>query len=423
MKAEYFADSNATERLSEIRIRGEINLKLVKIGSRLKPEIMESIVAKWQSLLNTVAIICNVPSGLITKLNEDSLEVFLNSQTTENPYYKGDKFSLGFGHYCEKVIGQQKEMVITNATQDPLWEKDARTKIEMISYMGVPLNWPDGEVFGTLCMLDRKENMFSDVYLNLVKQVKLHIESDLNLLILNHELNVQNKKIEHLNNLKSGLLSIISHDIRGGVSSIEQLLAIMLSNYDNYTHEKTKPILESINQTAGSVLLTLENLLIWSKVDLLELETNKSEIDLIKIFNDLLIYFQLSISIKEIQIKQEYDSNSIVVYADEIMLYSSLRNILSNAIKFNKPQGQIFIRINKKNDQTIIEIEDTGIGMNENILSNLFQFNLNSQKQGTQGEPCSGVGLYLVKDFLSKNNAQINVDSTPGKGTRFTITI
>lgn len=426
MHSDSFVPSNInviSERLSEIRVRGEINPKKVKITSRLKPEVIEPIVIKWQSLLNTAAVICNVPSGLITKLNEDNLEVFLNSQTPENPFYKGDKFDLGFGHYCEKVIGIQKELVVNNALQEPLWEEDARTIIEMKSYMGVPLNWPDGEVFGTLCMLDRKENPFGDIYLNLVKQVKQHIESDLNLLILNHELLLQNQRIEHLNSLKSKFLSIIAHDIRGGVSSIEQLLNIMLSSYDNYSHERTKPILESINQTAGSVLLTLENLLNWSKLNLLELETKKTEVDLVKIFNDLLIYFQLSISIKELEIKKAFYSNSIVVFADENMLYSSLRNILSNAIKFNKAKGSVFLRINKKSNSIVIEIEDTGIGMNENTLSNLFQFNPNALKQGAQGEPSAGVGLFLVKDFLNKNDAQVSVDSTPGKGTIFTITI
>jgi c-di-GMP phosphodiesterase len=417
------ATSASGGRFSEIFIRGEKDYKKVKISSKLKPEIIENVIEKWQSLLNTSAQIFNIPSGLITRLNEDNLEVFLNSKNDDNPIKKGDIFELGFGHYCEKVIGIQQELVINDARENDLWKDDAGTKIAMISYMGVPINWPDGEVFGTLCMLDSKPNNFANLYINLLQQVKQHIESDLNLLLLNEQLQTRNEEIEQLNTLKSKFLSLISHDVRGGISSIEQLLNIMLSKYESYDSNKIKIAMVAMSQSSTCMLLTLENLLNWSKVNMLELEANETEVDVVEIIKELLIYFNLSISIKELEVTEKYFNDKIIVMADENMLKTSLRNILSNAIKFNKIKGQIYIRVTQSGDIIKIEIEDTGIGIRQSVLQNLFNYNPDSEKGGTLGENSSGIGLFLVKDFLNKNNANITVESKPRVGSKFIISL
>ena len=191
-------------RYSKITIRENHEQKLVKIGSELKPEIIESIIGKWQSLINTVAKIVNVPSGLIMRLNEDTIEVFIKSQTEGNPYEVGEEAKLIYGLYCETVIGTQKQLLVSDATKNPTWSKNnPDVDINMISYLGFPINWPDGEVFGTICLLDNKENHYSQYFKDLLQNAKTFIETDLRLIISNQELENKNIQLKQTNQIKS----------------------------------------------------------------------------------------------------------------------------------------------------------------------------------------------------------------------------
>lgn len=126
---------------------------------------------------------------------------------------------------------------------------------------------------------------------------------------------------------------------------------------------------------------------------------------------------------KNIEVVQDYDDHNIMVFADENMLRTSLRNILSNAVKFNKTQGKIRIQISKKGGHTIISIEDTGIGMDNETIENLFTYSGAHQHSGTSGESSSGLGLFLTKDFLEKNDISVQVKSKINIGTTFELTI
>ena len=149
------------DRYSKVTIRGEQQSKIVKIGSSLKPDIEKAIIEKWQSIIDTGARLVDVPSGLIMRLKEQTIEVFLSSKTTNNPYKAGEQAELVYGLYCETVIGKQQKLLVSDATKNEVWKDDnPDVEINMISYLGYPLNWPDGEVFGTVCLLDNKENQY-----------------------------------------------------------------------------------------------------------------------------------------------------------------------------------------------------------------------------------------------------------------------
>jgi len=120
---------------------------------------------------------------------------------------------------------------------------------------------------------------------------------------------------------------------------------------------------------------------------------------------------------KEIQVVKKFSQDQIVVLADENMLVTSLRNIISNAIKFNQAGGKIFIRAYQHDNKTVIEVEDTGIGMSPEKVNELFSY-----KKGSTGKG-AGIGLILAKEFLDKNDAELQVKSETDRGTRFIISI
>lgn len=412
------------EKYSTVTIRGSKESKKVQIGSDLKPEIVSTLVEKWQSLVDTAAKIVNVPSGLIMRLNEETIEVFIRSKTEGNPYKVGEKADLIYGLYCETVIGTQKQLLIPDATQSPVWKiGNPDVEINMISYLGLPINWPDGEVFGTICLLDSKENHYSKDFIDLLNEVKQHIETDLQLLLANNKLEEINRQLDQTNNTKSRFLSLISHDVRGGIGTLAEFLKLIILNYDSYSKSELKTMLHSLSENVSSSFLTLENLLNWSKNDLVQIEPDKVPVNVVDIIEFLLLHFEQAISIKDLQIKKEYCSSSATISADEQMMTVVIRNILSNAVKYTENKGTITIRVLQSDKHLTIEIEDTGIGMDKSLADQLFSYNKSHRTQGTIGESSAGIGLMLAKEFADKNNAEITVESEVGKGTKFKITI
>lgn len=182
---------------SKITIRESRQKKTVKIGSKLKPEIVSEVIQKWQFLIDVTAKIVNVPSGLIMKLHKDTIGVYVKSNTDGNPYVAGEEAKLIYGSYCETVIGTQKHLLVPDATKSSVWKDyNPDVDINMISYLGLPINWPDGEVFGTVCLLDNKENNYNQDYIDLLGQVKSQIETDLQLLVANKQLVDLNRDLQ-----------------------------------------------------------------------------------------------------------------------------------------------------------------------------------------------------------------------------------
>jgi len=158
-----------------------------------KPVVSEDVIAKWQKTTDLLAEIFGVPAAVVTRVLESELEAFVvNVNVSDgNPYTAGDKWKLDTGMYCEHTMKHQEQLLIPNALKDPVWDHNPDIDINLVAYLGVPVIWPDGEIFGTLCVLDNKENKFAVTYQRLLEQFRLMIEADLKLLIQTHELRKQ----------------------------------------------------------------------------------------------------------------------------------------------------------------------------------------------------------------------------------------
>jgi transcriptional regulator with GAF, ATPase, and Fis domain len=146
-----------------------------------KEKLGKSVVEEWQNLINVVAEILDVPAGLITRVDRSEIEIFLTSQSKGNPYPADYKTQFpGSGWYCERTIVNKELLLIPNALKDPEWKDNAAvTGPHMISYIGLPIARPDGEIFGTLCFLDNKENAHNDLHIKLLGQIKKLVELSL----------------------------------------------------------------------------------------------------------------------------------------------------------------------------------------------------------------------------------------------------
>lgn len=163
-----------------------------------KPVIDDKIKENWQEVIDLMAEILDVPAGLIMKVHSETIEVFLSSHTKDNPYISGEVANLKSGLYCEMVMATRNPLLVSNAFEDSKWNKNPDLKLNMSYYLGYPLMWPDGHVFGTICVLDCKNNNRATEYVHLLEKFKVIVESDMEILFKDNKLRDTKRKLLEL---------------------------------------------------------------------------------------------------------------------------------------------------------------------------------------------------------------------------------
>jgi hypothetical protein len=142
---------------------------------------------KWQQLIDEMTKRFDVSAGLLMRVWPEHIEVLVASRTEGNPYTPRERANLNTGLYCETVMATQSILQVPNALADEKWKNNPDLRFNMIMYMGMPLFWPDGNIFGTICILDNKIRRFGEIYQKLMWQSKIAIESDFKNIVSNLE--------------------------------------------------------------------------------------------------------------------------------------------------------------------------------------------------------------------------------------------
>ncbi len=157
--------------------------------------IPSQIVAIWQRIVDSVATLLCVPSVMINRLEPPELEIFRTNTSPNNPFASGLKMEAA-GLYCTAVAEKRRRMQINDARKDPVWANSPTAKAGIFAYLGYPVSWPDGEVFGTICAVDTKENKWGDQSSDLLQTFKDAIEAHLALVVAMEDLNQRNDELE-----------------------------------------------------------------------------------------------------------------------------------------------------------------------------------------------------------------------------------
>lgn len=166
-------------------------------------EIPKDVISKWQRIVNLMAKTLNVPAGLIMRVDPPQIEVFISSESENNPYEKGERADLDTGLYCETVMQEGEMLHVPDALKDPEWDHNPDIELDMTFYLGFPIQWPDGQIFGTICVLDSYDNEHVMTYKELMAEFQRVIENDLRILTdavkienLNQELKAHQEHLE-----------------------------------------------------------------------------------------------------------------------------------------------------------------------------------------------------------------------------------
>jgi two-component system sensor histidine kinase/response regulator len=225
-------------------------------------------------------------------------------------------------------------------------------------------------------------------------------------------------KLIELNATKDKFFSIIAHDLKNPLNSIVGFSEYLVEKVKGKDYEQIEEFANIILQSSNKATDLLMNLMEWAQSQTGKIEFKPKNIEIVAFINETTFFYDEISKQKSIGIKKVLPDN-LTVFADKYMINTVFRNLISNAVKFTNPGGEIIISAVKKENEIIFSVTDNGIGISKNSIEKLFRIDQSFSTTGTNNEKGTGLGLILCKEFIKKKNGKIWIESTVGSGTTF----
>lgn len=236
--------------------------------------------------------------------------------------------------------------------------------------------------------------------------------------IKNSQLSSDRNEMEKLNFTKDKIFSIISHDLRSPIASLQALL-ILLQN-DHMAIDEFKKATSGLEKQVQQLSSSLDELLTWSRAQLHGINPEPTIIKLKPLISEIIAVNKIVARNKKIIITTSVPAD-MEAYCDLNMLKSIITNLTTNAIKFTPVGGAVSIFTKRDNNQICIYVEDTGVGIPAENMSKILSTTIHFTTRGTNNEKGTGLGLVMCNEFVSKNNGSLHIKSEDGKGSLFSI--
>jgi len=315
-----------------------------------------------------------------------------------------------------------------------------------------------GDVFGKYYLIDRKERsatvtallatrlflFHQDIFYEITKNESTVVKGILKALVgrlrdmniaeeqlanQNHkilkqkeELERQKKELLDLNATKDKFFSIIAHDLRSPITTLISLSEVLKTDLDLLTPTQQTEILESLSDLSKNYLKLLDNLLQWARMQTGRLKPEPEKFTIDNIIREVSQFYQIYAHEKQISLEFK-PSPEKEVFADKNMIKTVLRNLVSNAVKYTAPGGNVTIETSDLDKNIEIVIKDDGVGMTPDTFEKLFHLDQGYTTRGTANEKGTGLGLILCKEFIEKNGGVLRVESERGIGSTFYFTL
>lgn len=370
-------------------------------------DIMDSEAEEcFNDIVELAARICETPVSLITLLDEQRQWFKARHGVTE----KQTPRNLSF---CAHTILQNDVMVVSDASADlrffdnPLVNGDFGLRF----YAGMPLRTAGGFNLGTLCVMDYQPRKLSNSQLDSLRKLSRQVITSL-------ELRLKVKLLNRSNDHNQRMLSIVAHDIRSPLNELHSLLTLRGRRYiDNEEFERFS---HRVRQSLEGTGVLLKNLLDWAVADVNGTQT-VLPVSLPEVIGEVVKSNSAAIESKGNRIEvNKVDDLHITI--DERLLHFLLRNLIVNANKFTS-SGRIVVSYRLIGGSHELSVADTGIGMSEEKIHNLFNWEKRINSPGTSGEKGSGIGLRLCSELLKRVGGTLEVVSERNVGTVVTLKV
>ena len=374
-----------------------------------------------------------------------SLSIFLmyNMQLINNLAEQEEKFSKAFreapflisltrisdgiifevNQYVEKLTGYQPNEIIGNNTIDlNIWGKKDRQKFisDLITNGNVIENEyqfrkKSGEKFIGLISAEKININNEQCFISIVKDISERKQSEYNL-------KKSEATLKELNSTKDKFFSIIAHDLKSPFNAILGFSDLLSERIRKKEYDGIEKYGDIINKSSKHAVNLLTNLMDWARAQTGRIEFIPEYIEMTSLINSVLVPINISAEQKSIKITHKTPTD-LIVYADKLMLETIFRNLISNAIKFSHSNGEIIIDAEKKVNEVLFSVKDSGIGIDKDNLEKLFSLDYSYSVDGTANEKGTGLGLILCKDFINLHEGIIYAESEIGVGSTFYFTI
>ena len=230
------------------------------------------------------------------------------------------------------------------------------------------------------------------------------------------------EKLRELNITKDKFFSIIAHDLMNPFNALLGYIGLLSEAIDENRWEECSGYTKIIDESSRRVFNLLENLLMWSRAQNGKLNYSPLHVKVIELVMNAISVINWAANKKNIKVDIDLDENDLL-FLDQNMIGSVIRNLTSNAIKFSKPGGKITVAVKNKQTSFLFSVSDDGVGMDNEALTDLFSLEKTITSKGTTGEPGTGLGLVLCYEFVTIHNGKIWAESKPGEGSTFYFTI
>ncbi len=318
----------------------------------------------------------------------------------------------------EQIFGVEKGTLLNRNLKDFLSKKDVdfllkqteKRKKGIRNTYELPITKPNGE----------RVHLITTVTSQLDSEGKL--ETAFGVFRDITELKKVEKELRLAIKTKDKFFNIIAHDLKSPFNAILGFSEILYKNKKSFDEEKIDLITKSLYQSTKTAYELLENLLTWSRTQTNKIEYTPTILTLSSVINNNISNIEAIAMQKEIRI-MNLSIDEANIYADEHMINTVFRNLISNSIKFTKEHGTIKISTKLTDNHVEISIIDNGVGISKEKINNLFKIDKNTSTKGTKNESGTGLGLIICKEFIEKNNGKIWAESDGISGSVFSFSL
>lgn len=383
--------------------------------------VLANIASSYQNWNNHQAALQYAREAFIlSKANNFNQVIFIASKILSDLYAAQDNYKLAYDYMVEHknmsdslMHAQQSEELIKIQAQYDLDKKEQEIEILRIE------NTQNKRSIQIRSIIIVSITSFLAI---LVTLIFILVKLNSKYRTLNHKLEIQSKELETLNEQKDKFFSFVAHNLKNPFNTIMGFAELMQRCDETKDGEKVRQYSNLIYNLSSQVQKVLSNLLEWSRLQRRTFEFKPEIIELNSLIKDVIEMNNKEAARKDLHFDL-IDNENVYAFADRTMITTIMQNLISNAINFTMPSGKITIKCRKYDKQVKVSVIDNGVGLAEEDIPKLFQYDIMKTKIGTGEKKGAGLGLILCKEMIQRNNGDIYVKSVPGQGSEFTFTL
>ncbi|GJQ63226.1 MAG: hypothetical protein SCALA702_22790 [Melioribacteraceae bacterium] len=235
------------------------------------------------------------------------------------------------------------------------------------------------------------------------------------------ELNIKTELLNELNATKDKILSVIAHDLKNPMGTVQSYSQMMMHDYNDMTDAERMESMTGIYTSIKVVLDILENLLTWARSQRGLIEAQIEKFDISEVLAKL--EYNLTHLAEEKKIELIISRNNSIINSDRFFIETILNNLLTNGIKFTNSGGTVELDINVSDKLVTFIVKDNGVGMKPEVIKTLFSHSKSGETRGTNMEKGTGLGLIICQELADILGGKISVDSEVNNGSVFSVEI